>query len=185
MSLFDELIQLAKSQDQNLILDVEENLEWRSGSLDHRLKLRTALAKYLSKKFHFENFDNILDLKKLPEFKHGFISISHCPQVGVFAVSNRQLGLDIEVASRVKPEVVERICHKNELQLTNNLPAIWSAKEALFKAHRNFKVISDTHILEWKVSHNGIFSFSDNVFSGWVGIIQGITVSLAIKKSSI
>ncbi len=183
MIFFSSLVQIAKSQDPHLILDVEENWEWRSGSLDHRFKLRSALAHYLSNKFPKENFDSVVDLKKIPEFKHGFISISHCPQLGAFAVSNRRLGLDIEVESRLKPQMVERICHSTELKLTKNYAALWSAKESLFKAHRNLKVISDTLIQEWKPSHNEIYTFSDRDFLGWVHVTQGLTLALAIKKS--
>jgi hypothetical protein len=184
MSHFSNLIEIAKSHFPNLLLEIEESVDWRSGSMDHRFKLRRALVQNLLVKFPNENHEDLLDLKKLPQFKHGFISISHCPKVGAYAVCNRQLGLDIEIETRVRPEIVERICQKKELSLTNNYSALWSAKEALFKAHRNLKMISETQILDWNLSHGEIFRFNDLHFTGWVHLSQGLTVALAIKNPS-
>ena len=184
MNFYNPLIESAKKQIPNLLLEIEESEDWRSGNLDHRFKLRNSLQLKLKNKFPNENFDEILDLKKLPQFKHGFVSISHSPKVGAFAISSRQLGIDIEVESRVQASIVERICQKSELVLTDKMAALWSAKEALFKAHRNLKLISDTQILEWNLSQDGIFTFADLQFIGWVYLTQGVTVALAIKKSS-
>ena len=65
------------------------------------------------------------------------ISISHCGDYVVCAVSEKPVGIDIEKVRPVKPGMAERICTAEELQYVgcdeSRFFEVWTAKEAYFK----------------------------------------------------
>lgn len=184
MSSLSLLCDLANQEPPASILAFQENPNWGSQVPNFRLALRQELARLIDEQFPSEKNPTVLDLKSLPTFQNLHVSISHCPDSGLFVVSHVPVGIDLEITSRVKPELVQRICHDSELKMTSQYQSLWSAKESLFKAHRNLKIISETQILCWKSSQNGISQFEDLQFKGWVFSSAIHTLSLAIKKSS-
>ncbi len=81
-------------------------------------------------------------------------SISHCPNMGGFVASHKpvRLGLDVEENVRVTDEILQRMFSKNEIALCPERKALWTAKEALFKALKEEgqpAVLSDLPELEW------------------------------------
>ena len=66
-----------------------------------------------------------------------FVSIAHCEDYVVCAVSHRPIGIDIEKVKPVKPGMAERICTPEELQYVcgdeTRFFEVWTAKEAWFK----------------------------------------------------
>ena len=73
-----------------------------------------------------------------PFFEHGkFFSISHSIRYSVLAVSDNEIGVDIEMKSSPKNSVAERCFTEEEQQYakmsTENFFRIWTAKEALLK----------------------------------------------------
>lgn len=73
-----------------------------------------------------------------PFFEHGeFFSISHSKRYSVLAVSDEEIGADIEMRSELKNSVIDR-CFTEEEQIyaklsTENFLRIWTAKEAVLK----------------------------------------------------
>lgn len=69
--------------------------------------------------------------------RSAFISIAHCEDSVVCAVSQMPVGIDIEKIKPVKPGMAERICTPEELGYVGNDDTrffeIWTAKEAWFK----------------------------------------------------
>lgn len=183
MSFFDTLASTANAAYPNVILHCAEASQWSSGSPDYRMLLRKALEVWIEQNFPHESNETTLNLKTLPTYKNLFVSISHCPDFGAFIIGQKPVGIDLESAHRVRPEIVERICKDQELKLTPDHAALWCAKEALFKCHRTLKLISDTHILSWKTSQNGIHVFNDTEHVGWVQHFQSHYSALVVKKA--
>lgn len=78
-----------------------------------------------------------------------FSSISHAHPEGGFVVSCFPVGFDVEVTDRVTLQLVARICEEKELLEAPDWASLWCAKEATFKALKNFKqpqIVSDLHI---------------------------------------
>lgn len=75
-----------------------------------------------------------------PEEENGqfFFSLSHSGQFAAAALSDRPIGIDIEVIRPVKQAVIKRVCTKNELAMISDddnasFFKIWTFKEAFFK----------------------------------------------------
>ncbi|HWU44371.1 MAG TPA: 4'-phosphopantetheinyl transferase superfamily protein [Bdellovibrio sp.] len=82
-----------------------------------------------------------------------YSSISHTEGLGIFALASLPLGVDVEVAQRVKESTVGRISSSKELNETPSAAALWCAKEAAFKALKMFRqpsVISGISIGGWQ-----------------------------------
>lgn len=68
-----------------------------------------------------------------------FVSISHCDDWVVCAVSKTPVGIDIEKIRPVRPGMAEKICTAEELHYlhsgdeTERFFEVWTAKEAYFK----------------------------------------------------
>lgn len=67
------------------------------------------------------------------------VSISHCDDRVVCAVSGRPVGIDIEKIRPIRPGMMERVCTAEELRYvrggneTERFFEVWTAKEAYFK----------------------------------------------------
>lgn len=66
-----------------------------------------------------------------------FVSIAHCDDYIVCAVSDRPVGIDIEKRRPLKPGMIRRVCTPEELAYVQDDETrffeIWTAKEAWFK----------------------------------------------------
>lgn len=68
-----------------------------------------------------------------------FVSISHCDDRVVCAVSRTPVGIDIEKVRPIRPGMMERVCTAEELRYvrsgseTERFFEVWTAKEAYFK----------------------------------------------------
>lgn len=68
-----------------------------------------------------------------------FVSISHCDDRVVCAVSKTAVGIDIEKVRPIRPGMAERVCTAEELRYvrsgneTERFFEVWTAKEAYFK----------------------------------------------------
>lgn len=154
----------------------------RSESEFHRRDLRRALIEFLTQKIKsrelgpFEDLPHaiselvkISDPQKLPELSYAQISISHCPQLGGFAVNpgTNRVGFDIEVEGRVSEAVAARIGSPNEVEAAPDPTSLWVAKESAFKAmHRHVlepTTISEIEIFNWQRIEPHLLSFSFTV----------------------
>lgn len=125
-----------------------------------------------------------MDLTTYPKnFNHLFVSISHCKDLGVYVISSRPIGVDIEITSRLKKEVVQRVSTSTEMILTDEPQLLWPAKEALFKCESRFQVISEIKLDTWKKSQNQTHEFLSSNQIGWVQTFKTHTVAIAVKNN--
>jgi hypothetical protein len=130
-----------------LILQVKK--EWGSDVLLHGEKIKESLKETL---LHFKGV--------------GHSSISHATGAGGYAYLpelNYQIGFDVELRSRVRPALVNRICKNKDELLAARLPEnLWVAKESAFKALQGEtqpKVISEIEIDHWTMHDQNIETF--------------------------
>lgn len=82
-----------------------------------------------------------------------YVSISHCEGMGAVAFSEFPVGADVEVSARVLEKIVARVSSDDEVKSAPSFSALWSAKEACFKALRSFdqpSVLSQISIGHWQ-----------------------------------
>ena len=110
--------------------------DWGSGQLGSKTLIRQQIETELPAQVKPE----ISELDKIPELKSGFLSISHCFDVGGFAYSTGlPLGFDVEITSRVTNSIINRVASPQELKSAPSAASLWTAKEAIFKSLRTFK----------------------------------------------
>lgn len=112
------------------MVHLEIRPEWGSQMKDHREKIRQDLEV----RFKDQSKSDLLNLQVLPELRRGYVSISHSKGLGGYAYSDFFVGFDIEVNARVKPETAARISRMEEVASAPDMPALWCAKEAVYKA---------------------------------------------------
>lgn len=130
-------------ESENLDIYFSFDLKWASTYSEHRIKLRKQLYKYTKNK-------SVLDLTKRPNLPDQSISISHCPKIGGFVVSKKNIGLDLEQYQRLSQNLIKRISDNSEHKYFDDesYQIIWTIKEAVFKASQGkVKVISDIKVL--------------------------------------
>ena len=96
--------------------------------------------------------------KDLASFSNPLSSISHCPGGSGYAIAEgvqaRSIGFDLEVLSRIRPAIVERVSTPGEVRAAPRSEALWVAKESAFKAlnhHWSLAVMAEARIGDWKV----------------------------------
>lgn len=108
---------------------------WGSQNPDHRKLVHTEAAAIKSRSSDFHT------------------SISHCNGIGIIAWSRHPVGVDIELSARVLGRLVERVSSSQDVAAAPSFAALWSAKEACFKALKAFdqpSVLSQISIGEWR-----------------------------------
>lgn len=184
LTLFVDTIFQAQSQFPNDFFHFEIHDTWGSQNPDYRINLRKHLHQYLQKLDPTQDYSSVLELSTYPkEFKQLFVSISHCKDLGVFVVSSRPVGVDIEITSRLKKEVVQRVSTPAEMLLSDEPQLLWPAKEALFKCENRFQLMSEIKLDTWKKSQNRTYEFLSSNLIGWVQTFRSHTVALAVKNS--
>lgn len=116
----------------DLVLQISE--EWGSHNPRHRELIHQQRAIFIEKSPNLHS------------------SISHTHELGIVAFCSAPIGVDIEQTSRVHSEVVRRISSAEEFELAPSPAALWCAKEASFKALRDFaqpSVVSAISIGNW------------------------------------
>lgn len=117
---------------ENLTVQISE--QWGSHNSHHRELLHKARAEVL---LH------------TPDMQ---VSISHAHDLGVLAFCQDPIGVDIEKTERVQSQVVQRVSSVEELKNAPSPASLWCAKEACFKALRNYaqpSVVSTISIGNW------------------------------------
>ena len=131
-------------------LHLEIRPEWASSHTNSRQAIRRKLKALTGIDFS--------ELGRLPKSERFSISISHCPTVGGFALSeeiNFTLGLDLEVPERVRRETVARVSIDAELAAAPTPAHLWVAKEAAFKSLRGPHQPTTMSGLEIRASRQG------------------------------
>ena len=135
-----------------------QNPEWSSQSLQYRQKIRNFIFERVCSDTH------VLDLERPPEIPRARISISHNQKCGGFALlrelpsedftfnEDTGLGFDVELNERCRMPIVRRVCTEGECDIAPNAAALWTAKEAAYKAipkHRQPFTISMVEVGNW------------------------------------
>lgn len=126
--------------------------EFSSAQSEYRQHIRQTIAAEIQA--DAEILANVLDLSR-PLLKAGtlYVSISHCPSRGGFALSQTPIGFDVETPSRLRTATVLRVAQPVELDGAPSLGALWAAKEAAFKALQNMErapdLLSQIEIADW------------------------------------
>lgn len=92
-----------------------------------------------------------------------YSSISHTQGMGFLAISSKPLGVDVEVVSRVHQAVIARVSNSEELGAAPSSSSLWTAKEAAFKATREYNqpsVLSNISIGGWRNIESQVETFS-------------------------
>jgi phosphopantetheinyl transferase (holo-ACP synthase) len=182
--------------------------EWGSGSGNHRLAIRTSLAERI-KSFGIsgDHLEPIMNLSKVPRSSRHALSISHCPDLGGFCLvpnSNFKLGFDVEIVSRIKTPIVERVLpHAEESPIRSKLHTrnqdqfsalAWAAKECSIKCfgnliHNATFSFANVSLLQLEQQPNSIFFFTaksgDHRVQGLVTLFQHRVFSLAVGQLSV
>lgn len=177
-----------------IFLDLRD--EWGSHNPEYRSLIRHEILTLCKKATPFldQATENIvLDLQSPPTHLPIQVSISHCPEIGGFAWSKnlqRQIGLDVEINQNVIDAVVKRVSRPNEWRIAPSAPALWTAKEASFKAL--FKkaqptVLSEINILDWRPIGPRTWEFKvqnpilkDSPYLGAIEIEDRLTLGICI-----
>lgn len=133
-----------------LFLDKEKKLEFLTASNENRKKsilLSQGFAKEtISKEFEIDKKDLIFSVtesgkpycKSHPEIH---FSLSHSGDLLALAISDKEIGIDIEKLRTAKEALITRVCSKNEINKINSsenkdktFTEIWTKKEAYLKA---------------------------------------------------
>ncbi len=154
-----------------------------ASSNEYRILLRQKLSEHLSQRGVTQMDPSILNLAQLPR-QHGWsISLSHCPLGSAFvalAISNLQVGIDVEAMERLSQPIVDRIAQPLEQNLCPKPLHLFSAKECSWKAlNQNYQLATLSHLetVIWTTHTQDWLSFkvqiNDQVLDG-----QGLTTEI-------
>lgn len=154
-------------------LRLEISAKWSSIQVGYREVLRLEMLKEVRKTSWGESVDKLLVPGQLGELQRGFFSISHCPLAGGYVLQEaplvgRSIGFDLEQASRVSPEIVNRISSPSEFRDSPNPASLWTAKESLYKSLPDViqpSAISGVRVSDWSALADNLYSFSGLISS--------------------
>ncbi len=155
------------------LLRLEMSAKWSSVQVGHREELRIEMLKAVRKTNWGESVGNLLVPGQLGGLQRGFFSISHCPLVGGYVLQEAPLvghsiGFDLEQASRVSSEIVNRISTPSELIDSPDPASLWTAKESLYKSLPEGiqpAAISGVRVSDWSALADSLYSFSGLISS--------------------
>ena len=103
--------------------------------------------------------EDISDLETAPQLKNWSTSVSHTKGFGGWVATQRPLriGLDFEVADRIKTSTVERIATADEIAQAPDTRFLWCAKEALYKALEADQPVAVTQLTIGNWEPHGVF----------------------------
>ncbi len=151
---------------QNEIKDpqfkISLNTQWSSEAANYRIKIREHLSTVESSLFTREQAIQLYDLNQRPAAFQGFISISHCKNIGGFSYSTLAHGFDVEEIKRIADPIIIRTSSEQERLEAPHIKLLWVAKEAAYKAlsETDGLLITDLVCTGWKsISDVGIWSY--------------------------
>ncbi|MGE5085948.1 MAG: 4'-phosphopantetheinyl transferase superfamily protein [Bacillota bacterium] len=146
MTISQHMLELLRKSLHASELQVYAKPEWGSDNPEHRILLHTERDKLLA-----QTKDKL------------YWSISHAKGMGILVLCNKPVGVDVEVISRVHEGVVKRVSNPAEVSSAPTASALWTAKEAAFKATREFNqpsVLCDISIGDWKNIESQLETFA-------------------------
>ena len=146
-------------------LFAECSVEWGSHMPDSRVAIRQSIAHRLRVKDAADK-SQLDNLSEPPRLRDWSISISHTHNLGGWMAVKRpvQIGWDVELKSRIKNSIIERVCSARELEEALKPELLWGAKEAYFKALEDEQPLAITQL-----SITGWRSIGANL-TAWTGL---------------
>ncbi len=131
----------------------ESRPEWGALTPGSRHRLRQSLARSLTP-LSADDQRALTDLNEPPRPSNWSVSISHTHDYGGWMAVPRpaQVGWDIELSARIKPETIGRVCSTQELHEAPEAAFLWCAKEAFYKALEDEQPVSIPQLTigEWR-----------------------------------
>lgn len=141
----------------------EARSTWGAQTIGYRREIRQSIASTLSDWRH-EDFRTLHELDQPPRPFNYSISISHTRDFGGWIAVPRpaQIGWDIELKDRIRPDLVERVCDTEDISMAPEAGFLWCAKEAFFKSLEDDQpdVLTVLNIGEWKKTPGGTYTFA-------------------------
>lgn len=156
----------------NPTLNFSFSKRFGSANPTYKTALRDELIQALEGFRKLSNYEKIelQNIYKTPQLQGVYISISHTEDFGGFIISKtKAVGFDLEKKSRIKKEIIQRVCDDSEIKEALHMESLWGAKESAFKALQYFHqpaVISTVKIGSWSIdpeSQIEIFSLQNNL----------------------
>ena len=110
---------------------------------------------------YYEKFKKEINLSKIEKNKYGklyyepdfFFNISHSKNYICIAVSNSEVGIDIEEERKIEVDISRRVLGENEKIIDNNIVINWVIKEAYSKykglgLYMDFRTINTEQLLK-------------------------------------
>ncbi len=114
-----------------------------------------------------------------------YFSISHSGDFVVCAVSDKEIGIDIEKIREINPEVSKRFADENELDYINShkngLLEIWTLKEAYFKCIGT-GLGTDIKNVSFEISESGVSCSEKSFECTFINIENGYICSVCERK---
>ena len=160
-------------QKQREYIENKKQLRSKKQSIVARILLKNLLLKF----FEISDGSNIeFDENGKPNYSNStdiHISLTHSGDFAAAAVSNKPVGIDIQVYKQVSEKLLNRVCTKDELEFVNSTGnkgffKIWTAKEAYSKC----SCINLTKVFKLSFVKNDtlcgldkkLYSYSDNSY---------------------
>lgn len=175
----------------NLSFYIDSNFS--SQNKNHRLLIRQHLVKTQAHCINSaEEKENILNLDLLPQLKSVYISISHNSEFGGYVVSPQPIGFDLELLTRIKKNIVERVCTNEDILKCPRYEYLWGAKEACFKLISQnpdifapISALSEINDLVWSKVDDDLYQFfttyKSRKIQGLIGVEQNILFSISVS----
>ncbi len=163
--LFDTFIEVIRSEIKDPTFDIKLNPAWGSDHLNYRIQIREHLATVDSSYFSRQQQIQLYDLNLRPQPAQGFISISHCKNMGGFSYSRLPHGFDVEEIKRISETIITRTTTEQERSQAPHPKLLWVAKEAAYKALSDTQplIITDLVCTAWNsVSELRVWSYKIN-----------------------
>lgn len=119
----------------------------------------------------------------LTNTKDVYFNISHCDGWVVCAISNQEVGIDIERVGYMSDAMVKKALSENEAQLIdqNLFYRFWTLKESYLKwCGQGF--YKDPRTVEFKISDDGVHCVTDNVYCVSKSIDKDCFLAITMKE---
>ena len=123
--------------------------------------------------------------KPFAENVDAFFNISHSGNLVVCAVSDKEIGIDIEKIREINPRVCEKFAAPDEIEYINSKPnglfEIWVLKEAYFKCTGS-GLGKDVKSVQFIISGNEVECSDKNYTCSFIEIADGYVCAVCEKK---
>ncbi|MEG1141603.1 MAG: 4'-phosphopantetheinyl transferase superfamily protein [Bacilli bacterium] len=188
MKKYRDLLNTIKDEKKNQIIKIK-NINSKKRSLLGELLFKELLS---NKSLSYDKIDIYINNFGKPIIKNRkvFFNISHSHDYSVCAISNNNIGIDIEKIRKVNINVIYQFATENEIiyitknenEIYNKLFEIYTLKEAYFKClGTNLNYIKE---VEFLIKNNNVLCSDQNISAKIYYNIYGYIISTCEIKSN-